>query len=346
MWNTFSINVSSLLAACFMTLLTLTCWAMFTESASAHGYIESPASRSLQCKQGSNTNCGRVVFDPHSVEGRGSFPQSGPADGKIAGGGVFSELDEQSLDRWSKVTINGGTNTFKWHLTAAHATREWKYYITKAGWDPNQPLTRATLDLEPFCYINDGGKRPSNSVSHSCNVPTDRSGYHLILGVWEIADTANAFYQVIDVNLVNGSGGQAPTIPQQLVSRSQTTTSIGLAWAASTSSIGLKGYEIYRDGRVVGTTNQTSYSDTMLTPNTAYTYTVRAIDGAGNKSSSSAPITVKTIAGEGGGNVPAWNANTTYVQGKRVQYNGLVYEARWWTRGDTPGRSDVWKVVR
>lgn len=35
------------------------------------------------------------------------------------------------------------------------------------------------------------------------NVHTDRSEYHLILAVWEIADTGNAFYQVIDVNLVN-----------------------------------------------------------------------------------------------------------------------------------------------
>lgn len=34
-------------------------------------------------------------------------------------------------------------------------------------------------------------------------MPTDRNGYHLILAVWEIADTGNAFYQVIDVNLVN-----------------------------------------------------------------------------------------------------------------------------------------------
>lgn len=59
------------------------------------------------------------------------------------------------------------------------------------------------MDLVPFYVKNDGGAKPGTSVAHVANVPTDRNGYHLILAVWEIADTGNAFYQVIDVNLVN-----------------------------------------------------------------------------------------------------------------------------------------------
>ncbi|WP_321158336.1 lytic polysaccharide monooxygenase, partial [Providencia stuartii] len=34
-------------------------------------------------------------------------------------------------------------------------------------------------------------------------IPTDREGYHVILAIWDVADTNNAFYQVIDVNLSN-----------------------------------------------------------------------------------------------------------------------------------------------
>ncbi|MGQ0516689.1 lytic polysaccharide monooxygenase, partial [Bacillus sp. D-CC] len=67
----------------------------------------------------------------------------------------------------------------------------------------NQIVIVAYLDLVPFYVKNDGGARPGTSVTHEANVPTDRNGYHLILAVWEIADTGNAFYQVIDVNLVN-----------------------------------------------------------------------------------------------------------------------------------------------
>ncbi|MCU5213011.1 lytic polysaccharide monooxygenase [Bacillus paranthracis] len=175
----------------------------FSEKASAHGYVESPASRSYLCKQGVNVNCGSIQYEPQSVEGIGGFPQLGPSDGQIAGAGHFPALDVQTVDRWKKVTLNGGTNTFKWKLTAPHSTKEWKYYITKKDWNPNKPLTRSDLDLVPFYVKNDGGARPGTSVTHEANVPTDRNGYHLILAVWEIADTGNAFYQVIDVNLVN-----------------------------------------------------------------------------------------------------------------------------------------------
>ncbi|EOV9527095.1 MULTISPECIES: lytic polysaccharide monooxygenase [Bacillus cereus group] len=175
----------------------------FAEKASAHGYVESPSSRSYLCSEGVNVNCGPIQYEPQSVEGVGGFPQSGPVDGQIAGAGNFPNLDVQTAERWKKVTIQGGKNEFKWKLTAPHSTKEWKYYITKKDWNPNKPLSRSQLDLIPFYVKNDGGVKPGVTVTHEANVPTDRSGYHLILAVWEIADTGNAFYQVMDVNLVN-----------------------------------------------------------------------------------------------------------------------------------------------
>jgi hypothetical protein len=40
---------------------------------------------------------------------------------------------------------------------------------------------------------------PNLDKPHTIKLP-ERSGYHVILGVWEVADTGRAFYQVIDVN--------------------------------------------------------------------------------------------------------------------------------------------------
>ncbi|TGU64341.1 chitin-binding protein, partial [Mesorhizobium sp. M00.F.Ca.ET.186.01.1.1] len=124
----------------------------------------------------------------------------------------------------------------------------------------------------------DGGKRPPFTVTHSCNVPTDRSGYHIILGVWEIADTGMAFYQAIDVNLINdGTGGeQLPTVPGNVTSVSQTATSIELSWSNSVASNGIKQYDVYRDGQKIASTKETAFADKGLTPATAYTYTVVA----------------------------------------------------------------------
>ena len=47
----------------------------------------------------------------------------------------------------------------------------------------------------------------------------------------------------------------------------------------------------------------------------------------------SADVTVTGVA------APAWKARTTYRAGDSVSYDGAVYVAQWWTRGDRPGAS-------
>src|SRR5690625_661324 len=133
-------------------LLMIAASLVFSSVASAHGYVESPKSRTLLCKEGLNNNCGGVQYEPQSVEGPGDFPEQGVPDGKIAGGGGWGPLNDQSVNRWAKVDMSSGSNQFTWKLTAAHATRNWDYYITKEGWDPNSPIKRS--DLELFCSID------------------------------------------------------------------------------------------------------------------------------------------------------------------------------------------------
>ncbi|AQZ48027.1 GlcNAc-binding protein A [Paenibacillus larvae subsp. larvae] len=318
---------------------------MFGEKTYAHGYIESPASRAYMCTLGQNVNCGPVQYEPQSIEALGGFPKTGPLDGQIASGGIsnFKPLDVQTPDRWNKVTIKGGKNTFQWYLTAPHSTAEWKYYITKKDWDPNKPITRA--DLELIGQIDEGGKKPSSTVTHEINVPTDRNGYHVILGVWEIADTANAFYQVVDVNLVNEGTTPPETIapPTSLVSSGQTSHSIELRWNASSSNVAK--YEIFRDGQLIGETAGTSYSDRGLKADTTYTYTVRAVDAAGNISPASDAISVKTKKSDTSA-VEEWDPNKVYTEGMTVLYKGLEYKAKYWTKGDQPDKSDAWRLMK
>lgn len=55
---------------------------------------------------------------------------------------------------------------------------------------------------------------------------------------------------------------------------------------------------------------------------------------------------VITDAFKGGANCgDEWSNGGTYVGGDRVVYNGQVYEAKWWTKGDTPGGGDPWKLI-
>ncbi|WP_255992308.1 carbohydrate-binding protein [Chitinolyticbacter albus] len=40
----------------------------------------------------------------------------------------------------------------------------------------------------------------------------------------------------------------------------------------------------------------------------------------------------------------AWTSTGVYTGGQRVTYNGVNYEARWWTQGDNPAQSGEWGV--
>lgn len=291
---------AKMLAICALLVLAVVCTLFKAPTAFSHGYVEGPASRAALCKSGANTGCGSIVYEPQSLEAPKGFPSAGPADGKIASaGGKFPELDEQSSTRWSKVNISSGTNTFTWKITAAHATTSWKYYITKSGWDPNAPLSRDSFDLTPFCSVSYNGVQPPFSYTDTCNVP-QRSGYQVILAVWEIADTANAFYNVIDVNFT-GSGTSdttAPSAPSSLTSTSVASTSVSLSWNASSDNVGVTGYKIYKGSSLAGTVSgsATSYTVTGLTASTAYTFTVKAVDAAGNESAASNSLSVTTAA--------------------------------------------------
>lgn len=93
---------------------------------------------------------------------------------------------------------------------------------------------------------------------------------------------------------------QAPTVPTGLTAGTVTATSANLSWTASTDNVGVSGYDVLRNGTVVGTASTTQYNDTGLTGNTSYQYTVRARDLAGNVSAVSAAITVTTSVGGSG----------------------------------------------
>jgi chitinase len=106
----------------------------------------------------------------------------------------------------------------------------------------------------------------------------------------------------------DGSGGgndtQAPTAPTNLSSTGKTATSVSLAWTASTDNVGVTGYDVYRGSTLATSVTGTTATVSGLTASTAYTFTVRAKDAAGNTSTASNAVTV-TTDGTGGGDTTA-----------------------------------------
>lgn len=169
---------------------------------SAHGFVTNPGGRAYLGSTwypGSplNTNIGSVMYEPQSIEA----PKNTFIDGNIASAGIsrFSQLDEQTANRWYKTPVKAGNLDVTWRLTARHKTSTWDYYITKPGWNPNAPLKFS--DFKKIASYNDNGAMPSEFMTHQVNIPSNEKGYQVLLSVWNIADTGNAFYQVSDINV-------------------------------------------------------------------------------------------------------------------------------------------------
>lgn len=170
-------------------------------NANAHGWTTNPNSRAGLCADGAVSDCGEIQWEPHSVEGPKGFPDGGPQDGSICAGGNsrFAQLDDPRGGNWPANPVSSGPISLSWNLTAAHSTASFDYYLTNDSYDPSQPLTRADLDTQPFLSVPYDGQQPPSNVTHDGQLP-NRSGKHMILAVWTIADTSNAFYQCIDVD--------------------------------------------------------------------------------------------------------------------------------------------------
>jgi chitodextrinase len=88
----------------------------------------------------------------------------------------------------------------------------------------------------------------------------------------------------------------APSVPANLTATAAGSNQVNLAWTASTDDVAVTGYEVRRDGIAVGTSPTPSFADTSAQPSTTYTYTVAALDAAGNRSQESNSATATTPA--------------------------------------------------
>jgi chitodextrinase len=134
--------------------------------------------------------------------------------------------------------------------------------------------------------------------------------------------------EVAEIQFYGPTDQTKPTKPGTPFTTSVGVTSIALKWNASTDNVGVDHYDIYRNGVKVGSSPTNTFTNTGLTPNTTYTYTVLAVDANGNVSPMSDALSVATLKDTTGpskpGNLHAgtvtsnsiqllWNASTDNV---------------------------------
>ncbi len=188
--------------------------------AAAHGSMGDPVSRVSQCyaegpESPASDACRAAVaaggtqalYDWNGIrignaDGR---HQALIPDGRLcsANNDEFKGLDLARAD-WPATGVSSGSYTFKYRVTAPHKGT-FTVYITKAGYDPAQPLAWDDLDLaNPVATATD--PVTSGGFSTFSGSLPQRSGKQLLYAIWQRSDSPEAFYSCSDVAFGSGSG--------------------------------------------------------------------------------------------------------------------------------------------
>ena len=201
-----------------------------------------------------------------------------------------------------RVHVSNGTN----NAPAVYASANSTWTETGLTWN-NRPgpigttlANAAAVATGSFLDYDVTGLLTSDGVTSVVLLP--ESNDDLLIDSRENSIAANRPQLIITTT--NG-GGQtdttSPSVPGGVSAVATGPTVVDLSWQASSDDVAVTGYELSRDGVVVGpSVTATSYRDTTALPSTSYSYTVRARDAAGNWSASSSPASVTTPSGGGG----------------------------------------------
>jgi uncharacterized repeat protein (TIGR03806 family) len=165
------------------------------------------------------------------------------------------------------------------------------------------PGSTDNVGVSGYRIYRDGSTTPLASVtSASYNDTGLASGttYSYTVRAFDAAgNVSNASGSVSATTPGTPSGDTTPpTTPGTPTATAVSSSRIDLTWAASTDTVGVSGYRIFRNGSAtpLATVTARNYSDTGLAASTTYTYTVRAFDAAGNLSSASGAGSARTQA--------------------------------------------------
>ncbi|WP_189240545.1 lytic polysaccharide monooxygenase auxiliary activity family 9 protein [Planomonospora parontospora] len=201
-------------------------------SASAHGAMMVPGSRTYFCWQDGLSPQGNIV--PINPACAAAVAQSGAnslynwfsvlrsdgagrtrgfvPDGELCSGGNpnFTGFNRPSTE-WPVTHLTAGRQIqIKYNKWAAHPG--WFYlYVTKDGYDPSKPLTWDDLEEQPFDTADhpDSVGSPGTNDAHyywNATLPSGKSGRHVIYSVWKRSDSAETFYNCSDVVFDGGNG--------------------------------------------------------------------------------------------------------------------------------------------
>jgi chitodextrinase len=144
-------------------------------------------------------------------------------------------------------------------------------------------------------YIDARAAGSTSQTSFTASSLTCGNSYVVTVDAYDAAGNRSAKSAPLTVATTACPDTQPPTAPTNLRATAATTSSVDIAWKASTDNVGVTGYRVYKGGAFVATTTATAYQFTGLACGTSYTFGVDAYDAAGNLSTR-ATLTAATSA--------------------------------------------------
>ncbi|MFE0558722.1 S8 family serine peptidase [Paenibacillus sp. NPDC058910] len=252
---------------------------------------------------------GTIVVAATGNDGLPSISYPAAYSGSIAVGSVTSSRTRSSFSNYGTGldVMAPGSNIYSTYPNGQ--------YTTMSGTSMATPHVAGVLGL-------------MRSVNPSL---TPAAARDILRNTAQPAGSTNQYgYGIVDAHaavLAAGGGGsdtQAPSAPSNVTTTGKTGTSVSLSWGASTDNVGVTAYEVYQGSSLAVTVTNTSVTITGLTPNTTYTFTVKATDAAGNRSAASNAVTVTTDSDSS--QPSAWAPGVSYKIGDEVTYGGAAYQ--------------------
>lgn len=164
--------------------------------------------------------------------------------------------------------------------------------------------SRDNVKVKGYQIFKDGKKAGTASdtvYTSSSLIP----GVQYEFSVRAFDDAGNISENSKSIKAFTTSDNQAPSAPRELKASNPGYTSVTLSWKQSADNVGIKGYEIYCNDKMAGSTANTVFEYKKLTPGMSYSFQVKARDKAGNCSAQSNTAVVAAPADTAAPSAPA-----------------------------------------
>lgn len=178
----------------------------------------------------------------------------------------------------------------------------------------------------------------SSTTSYTDASLNPNTNYQYVVQAYDEAGNVSANSNTASATTWQQADTQPPSTPTNLTATAVSQNQINLSWNASTDNVGVAKYQVFRNNNSVAIAepSTTTFGDASVVPGTTYSYTVRAVDAAGNVSAHSASASASTPSSSSNCPCTIFAANSVPSNPSVADYSAVELGMKF--RSDLPGK--------